>query len=178
MISTTNLSILFGQQILFKDVSIKFAEGNCYGLIGANGSGKSTFLKALSGEIETSSGHIHLPQEKRVATLRQDHFAFDEYTVMQTALMGHQELYDLLTEKDSLEAKSDISDDEGMRLSEIYGEMAELDGYEAESNAGKLLGGLGITSDMYNMRMEMLDGGIKVRVLLVQALFGNPDILL
>ncbi len=178
MITTTNLSIMFGQQVLFKDVSIKFMEDNCYGLIGANGSGKSTFLKALSGEIETSSGHIYLPKGKRIATLRQDHFAFDEYTVMQTALMGHKELYDLLTEKDILEAKEEITDEEGLRLSEIYSEMAELDGYEAESDAGKLLGGLGITAEMHSAQMKTLEGGVKVRVLLVQALFGNPDILL
>jgi len=178
MISTTNLSILFGPQILFKDVSIKFVEENCYGLIGANGSGKSTFLKALSGELDASSGHIHLPKGKRLATLSQDHFAFDEYTVMQTALMGHKELYEILEEKDILEVKDDISDEEGLRLSEIYSEMAELDGYEAESDAGKLLDGLGISADMYDTQMKSLDGGIKVRVLLVQALFGNPDILL
>jgi ATPase subunit of ABC transporter with duplicated ATPase domains len=178
MIATTNLSILFGKQVLFKDVSIKFVQENCYGLIGANGSGKSTFLKALSGEIETSSGHIHIPKGKRIATLRQDHFAFDEYTVMQTALMGHKELYELLNEKDILEAKADITDEEGMRMSEIYGELAEFDGYEAESDAGKLLDGLGITADMYDSPMKALDGGVKVRVLLVQALFGNPDILL
>lgn len=178
MITISNLSILFGQQVLFKDVSIKFIEDNCYGLIGANGSGKSTFLKALSGEIETSSGHIHLPKGKRIATLRQDHFAFDDYTVMQTALMGHKKLYDLLMEKNILEAKEDISDAEGMRMSEIYAELAELNGYEAESDAGKLLSGLGISADLYDMSMKTLDGGVKVRVLLVQALFGNPDILL
>ena len=178
MIATTNLSILFGQQVLFKDVTIKFAEENCYGLIGANGSGKSTFLNALSGEVDASSGHIHLPRGKRIATLRQDHFAFDEYTVMQTALMGHEELYELLKEKDLLETKIDITDEEGMRLSEIYSEMAELDAYEAESDAGKLLDGLGIAADTYDTPMKALDGGVKVRVLLVQALFGNPDILL
>ncbi len=178
MITTMNMSILFGQQVLFKDVSIKFVEENCYGLIGANGSGKSSFLNALSGEIDISSGHIHLPGGKRIATLRQDHFAFDKYTVMQTALMGHKELYELLEEKDLLEAKADITDDEGMRMSEIYSEIAELDGYEAESDAGKLLDGLGITADMHDIPMKALDGGVKVRVLLVQALFGNPDILL
>lgn len=178
MIETSNLSILFGQQILFKDVSIKFGERNCYGLIGANGSGKSTFLKALAGDIETSSGHIHLPKGKRIATLRQDHYEFDEYTVMQTALLGHKKLYDLLQEKDILEAKTEITDEEGMRMAEIYGEMAELDGYEAESEAGKLLDGLGIPADTYQTKMKALDGGVKVRVLLVQALFGNPDILL
>ena len=178
MISTTKLSIIFGQQILFKDVSIKFVEENCYGLIGANGSGKSTFLQALSGEIDYTSGSISLPKGKRIATLRQDHFEFDEYTVMQTALLGHKELYDLLQEKNSLETKADITDDEGMRLSEIYSEMAELDGYEAESDAGKLLDGLGISADLFDAPMKSLEGGVKVRVLLVQALFGNPDILL
>ncbi|MFC2088406.1 ABC-F family ATP-binding cassette domain-containing protein [Calditrichota bacterium] len=178
MISTTNLSILFGKQVLFKDVSIKFTDDNCYGLIGANGSGKSTFLKALAGEIDVSSGHIYLPKGKRLATLQQDHFAFDEYTIMQTALMGHKELYELLQEKDELEAKADMTDDEGMRLSEIYGDMAKYDGYEAESDAGKLLEGLGISSDIHDAPMKSLDGGVKVRVLLVQALFGNPDILL
>ena len=178
MISTTNLSILFGKQVLFKDVSIKFVQENCYGLIGANGSGKSTFLKALAGEQDVSSGHIHLPKGKRLATLQQDHFAFDEYTVIQTALMGHKELYELLQEKDELEAKTDITDDEGMRLSEIYGDMGKFDGYEAESDAGKLFEGLGISTDIHNAPMKSLDGGVKVRVLLVQALFGNPDILL
>lgn len=178
MISTTKLSIIFGQQVLFKDVSIKFVEENCYGLIGANGSGKSTFLQALAGETDVSSGHISLPKGKRIATLRQDHFAFDDYTVMQTALMGHKELYDLLQEKDILEAKAELTDEQGIRLSEIYSEMAELDGYEAESNAGRLLDGLGITADMFDAKMNALEGGVKVRVLLVQALFGNPDILL
>ena len=178
MIETSNLSILFGPQILFKEVSIKFVEQNCYGLIGANGSGKSTFLKALAGEIDVSSGHIYVQKGKRIATLRQDHFAFDECTVMQTVLMGHPALYEILQEKDILEAKADITDEEGMRMAEIYSEMAELDGYEAESEAGKLLDGLGITEDMHPTLMKTLDGGVKVRVLLVQALFGNPDILL
>jgi ATPase subunit of ABC transporter with duplicated ATPase domains len=178
MITTTNLTISFGQQILFKDVTIKFGEESCYGLIGANGSGKSTFLKALAGEIDCTSGQINLPPGKRIATLRQDHFAFDEYTVMQTALIGHPKLYELLKERDILEAKADITEEEGMRMAEIYSEMAELDAYEAESDAGRLLGGLGITSDMYTTPMKYLEGGVKVRVLLVQALFGNPDILL
>ena len=178
MITTDNLSILFGQQILFKDVSVKFAEQNCYGLIGANGSGKSTFIKALSGDIDTSSGHIHLPKGKRIATLSQDHFAFDDHTVMQTALMGHKELYKLINEMNILEEKEDLSDDEGMRMADIYVELAEMDGYEAESDAGKLLDGLGITANMHNSLMKTLEGGIKMRVLLVQALFGNPDILL
>ncbi len=178
MIATENLSISFGQQVLFKDVSIKFSEDSCYGLIGANGSGKSTFLKALSGEIESSTGHVHLPHDKRLATLKQDHFAFDEFTVMQTVLLGYKELYDLLVERDALEAKEEMTEEEGMRISEIYCEIAERDGYEAESDAGKLLDGLGITPDMYDTPMVALEGGVKVRVLLVQALFGNPDILL
>ena len=178
MIETSNLTIQFGPQILFKEVSIKFVEQNCYGLIGANGSGKSTFLKALSGEVDVSSGHIYVQKGKRIATLRQDHFVFDEFTVMQTVLMGHPALYKILQEKEILEAKADITDEEGMRMAEIYGEMAELDGYDAESEAGKLLDGLGITDDMHHMQMKKLEGGVKVRVLLVQALFGNPDILL
>jgi ATPase subunit of ABC transporter with duplicated ATPase domains len=178
MIATTNLTISFGKQVLFKDVSIKFVEENCYGLIGANGSGKSTFLNALSGEIDATAGEISLPRKKRIATLRQDHFAFDEFTVMQTALMGHHELYELLQEKSQLEAKTDITDEEGMRMSEIYSAIADLDGYEAESDAGKLLDGLGITAEMHDLPMKALEGGSKVRVLLVQALFGNPDILL
>lgn len=178
MITTTNLTIMFGQQILFKDVSIKFGEESCYGLIGANGSGKSTFLKALAGEIDCTSGQINLPVGKRLATLKQDHFAYDEYTVMETVLLGHKKLYDILRERDTLEAKEDITEDEGMRMSEIYAEMAELDAYEAESDAGRLLEGIGISSDMHATRMKFLEGGVKVRVLLVQALFGNPDILL
>ena len=178
MIETSNLTIQFGPQILFKEVSIKFVEQNCYGLIGANGSGKSTFLKALSGEVDVSSGHIYVQKGKRIATLRQDHFVFDEFTVMQTVLMGHPALYKILQEKEILEAKADITDEEGMRMAEIYGEMAELDGYDAESEAGKLLDGLGITDDMHHTQMKKLEGGVKVRVLLVQALFGNPDILL
>jgi ATPase subunit of ABC transporter with duplicated ATPase domains len=178
MISTTNLSISFGHDILFKDVSVKFGEESCYGLIGANGSGKSTFLKVLSGEIEATSGTVHLPKGKRIATLQQDHYAFDDYTVMQTVLLGHKELYDLLQERDVLEAKADITEDEGMRMSEIYAEMGELDAYEAESEAGRLLDGLGILPDMHATPMKFLEGGVKVRVLLVQALFGNPDILL
>lgn len=178
MIATSDLTIAFNTQVLFKDVSIKFSGDNCYGLIGANGSGKSTFLKALSGEQDINSGQIHIQKGKRIATLRQDHFVFDEYTVMQTALMGHKELYDLLNEKDILESKENLTDDEGMRLADIYGEMAELGAYEAESEAGKLLDGLGITADMHSTLMETLESGVKVRVLLVQALFGNPDILL
>ncbi|HDR04265.1 MAG TPA: ATP-binding cassette domain-containing protein [Candidatus Marinimicrobia bacterium] len=178
MIACSELTIAFGQQILFKDVSIKFSNDNCYGLIGANGSGKSTFLRALAGEQEIRSGQIHVQKGKRIATLRQDHFAFDEFTVMQTALMGHKELYDMLNEKELLEVKDDITDLEGMRLADLYGELAELDGYEAESEAGKLLDELGVSADMHHSLMENLESGVKVRVLLVQALFGNPDILL
>ncbi len=178
MISTDNLTVSFGQRTLFKDVSIKFSDDNCYGLIGANGSGKSTFLKVLSGEIEASTGAVSLQKGKRLATLRQDHFAFDEYTVMQTALMGHRELFDLLSEKDSLESRDDLNDDEGMRLADLYGDLAEMGGFEAESEAGRLLDGLGIGAEFYDRPMKKLEAGMKVRVLLVQALFGNPDILL
>ena len=173
MITTTNLSVTFGHQLLFKDVSIRFGEQSCYGLIGANGSGKSTFLKVLSGEIDASTGQVNLPKGKRIATLRQDHYEFDDYTIMETVLLGHKKLFDLIKERDVLEAKADITEDEGMRMSEIYGEMAELNAFEAE--AGRLLAGLGITSEMHSTAMKFCEGGVKLRVLLMQALFGNRD---
>jgi len=178
MIIVDNLSVAFGKRILFKDVSLKFTPENCYGLIGANGSGKSTFLKVLSGEIEPSRGSIIMDPNKRMACLRQDHFGFDEQTVMSTVIMGHKKLFDLIVEKDILEAKADLTDDEGMRMSEIYGELADLDGYEAESEAAGILAGLGIQTELHETLMKNLEGGEKVRVLLAQAIFGNPDILL
>jgi len=178
MISVENLTHTFGAKTLFKDVNLQFTPGNCYGLIGANGSGKSTFLKILSGELEISKGNIAVENKKRLSFLRQDHYAFDEFTVMQTVLTGHRKLYELFKEKDALEAKTDMSDDDGMRLSEIYGEFGELGGYEAESDAGAMLEGLGISTDLHDSLMKNLEGGEKVRVLLAQAIFGNPDILL
>ncbi|MCL2844681.1 MAG: ATP-binding cassette domain-containing protein [Chitinivibrionia bacterium] len=178
MISVENLTHTFGAKTLFKDVNLQFTPGNCYGLIGANGSGKSTFLKILSGELEVAKGNIAVENKKRLSFLRQDHYAFDEFTVMQTVLMGHKKLYELFKEKDALEAKTDMSDEDGMRLSEIYGEFGEIGGYEAESDAGTMLEGLGISTDKHEVLMKSLDGGEKVRVLLAQAIFGNPDILL
>ncbi|MDR0303570.1 MAG: ATP-binding cassette domain-containing protein [Chitinispirillales bacterium] len=178
MISVENLTHTFGSKLLFKDVNLQFTPGNCYGLIGANGSGKSTFLRILSGELDISKGNVSIENKKRLSFLRQDHYAFDEFSVMQTVLMGHKKLYDLMIEKDALEAKTDMSDDDGMRLSEIYGEFGEFGGYEAESDAGVMLEGLGISTERHGDLMKNLEGGEKVRVLLAQALFGNPDILL
>jgi len=178
MISVENLTHTFGSKLLFKDVNLQFTPGNCYGLIGANGSGKSTFLKILSGELDISKGNVSVESKKRLSFLRQDHYAFDEFAVLQTVLMGHKKLYELMKEKDALEAKTDMNDEDGMRLSEIYGEFGELGGYEAESDAGVMLEGLGISTEKHGDLMKNLEGGEKVRVLLAQALFGNPDILL
>ena len=178
MISVENLTHTYGSKLLFKDVNLQFTPGNCYGLIGANGSGKSTFLKILSGELDISKGNVLMESKKRLSFLRQDHYEFDEYTVMQTVLKGHKKLYELMQEKDSLECKTNMSDEEGMRLSEIYGEFGEFGGYEAESDAGTMLEGLGIASGLHQSLMKDLEGGEKIRVLLAQALFGNPDILL
>jgi len=178
MIAVENLTHTFGAKTLFKDVNLQFTPGNCYGLIGANGSGKSTFLKILSGELETAKGNVSVENKKRLSFLRQDHYAFDEFSVMETVLMGHKKLYNLFKEKEALESKSDMSDADGNRLGEIYGEFGEIGGYEAESDAGTMLEGLGIESDKHETLMKNLEGGEKVRVLLAQALFGNPDILL
>ncbi len=178
MITVENLTVAFGKRVLFKDVCLKFTPENCYGLIGANGSGKSTFIKVLSGEIEPSKGAVHIDPNKRMAVLRQDHYVFDEFSVINTVIMGHKQLFDLIAEKDILEAKADLTDDEGMRMSEIYGELAELNGYEAEAEAATLLAGLGIETALHDTQMKNLEGGQKVRVLLAQAIFGNPDILL
>lgn len=178
MIAVENLTHTFGAKTLFKDVNLQFTPGNCYGLIGANGSGKSTFLKILSGELEVAKGNVAIENKKRLSFLHQDHYAFDEFTVMETVLMGYKKLYDLFKEKEILESKPDMSDADGNRLGEIYGEFGEIGGYEAESDAGAMLEGLGITSDKHDTLMKNLEGGEKVRVLLAQALFGNPDILL
>ncbi len=178
MISVSDVSLSFGKQVLFKDVNIKFTPGNCYGVIGANGSGKSTFLKILSGEIEADTGDIILGPGQRMAVLKQDQFAYDEYTVMDTVIMGHKKLYDVMTEKNNLYAKPDFSEEDGIRAAELEGDFAELGGWEAESEAGILLAGLGVPESAQQELMGDLELGVKVRVLLAQALFGNPDILL
>lgn len=178
MISTSNIELQFGKRILFKDVSVKFTPGNCYGLIGANGAGKSTFLKVLSGEIEASKGDVIITPGERLAVLKQNHYEFDEFPVLQTVIMGHSRLYAIMEEKDALYAKPDFSDEDGMRVSELECEFAELNGWDADTEAARLLNGLGISEDLHDKLMSELGGAEKVRVLLAQALFGNPDILL
>ncbi len=178
MITANNVSLHFGRQKLFSKVNINFAKGNCYGLIGANGSGKSTFLKILSGDIETSSGDVFVAPGERISVLKQDQFAFDEHKVLSTVIMGHKRLYEIMTEKDALYSKEDFSDEDGMRISELEGEFSELDGWNAEPDAAKLLNNVGIPEELLDVGMKQLEGGQKVRVLLAQALFGNPDILL
>ncbi len=178
MISTSNIELQFGKRVLFKDVSVKFTPGNCYGLIGANGAGKSTFLKVLSGEIEPSKGDVIITPGDRLAVLKQNHYEFDEFPVLQTVIMGHSRLYAIMEEKDALYAKPEFSDEDGMRVSELECEFAELNGWDADTEAARLLNGLGISEDLHEKLMSELDGAEKVRVLLAQALFGNPDILL
>jgi len=178
MISTSNVTLSYGTQILFKDVSIKFNPGNCYGLIGANGSGKSTFLKILSGEIETDAGEVFINKNQRLAVLKQDHFVYDEYSVLHTVIMGYEKLYSLMQEREAIYAKEDFSEEDGLKAAELEGEFSELNGWEAESEAGILLNGLGINESFYEKKMKDLEQGHKVKVLLAQALFGNPDILL
>ncbi len=178
MLHANDLTLAFGERVLFKKVNIKFRPGNCYGLIGANGSGKSTFLKILSGEIEPNEGEVLTNPGDRIAILRQDHFAFDEYTVLDTAIMGHKRLYDVLREREEIYAKEEFLNEDGIRISELEEEVDELNGYEAESDAAKLLSGLGIGKELHEKKMKELEGGEKVKVLLAQALFGNPDILL
>ncbi|WP_110953568.1 ABC-F family ATP-binding cassette domain-containing protein [Anaerosinus massiliensis] len=178
MISTNGLTLQFGKRILFKDVNIKFTPGNCYGVIGANGAGKSTFLKLLAGDIEPTKGSIDITPGERLAVLKQNHYEFDEYEVLKTVIMGHHRLVEIMDEKDALYAKPDFSDEDGMRVSELECEFAELDGWEAEPEAARLLNGLGIPEPLHTAKMAELSGKEKVRVLLAQALFGNPDILL
>jgi ATPase subunit of ABC transporter with duplicated ATPase domains len=178
MISTSNITLRYGKRVLFEDVSIKFAPGNCYGLIGANGAGKSTFLKILSGEIEANSGSVNITPGDRMAVLKQNHFEFDDTEVLKTVMLGHKKLFDIIEEKDALYAKPDFSDKDGERASELEGQFAELDGWNAESDAASLLSGLGIKEDLHVLKMKELNGSEKVRVLLAQAIFGNPDILL
>jgi len=178
MINVTDVSLQFGDQKLFEDVNIKFLPGNCYGLIGANGAGKSTFLKVLSGEIESQSGHVHLPKDHRMTVLKQNHFEFENELVLEVVMMGHKRLFDIMKEKDEIYMKPDFSDEDGMKAAELEGEFAEMNGYEAESDAAVLLKGLGIDEKTHSKKMSELTGGDKVKVLLAQALFGNPDVLL
>jgi ATPase subunit of ABC transporter with duplicated ATPase domains len=178
MITTSGISLRFGKQKLFSDVSLTFSQGNCYGLIGANGSGKSTFLKILSGELESTAGDVVIPADKRMAVLKQDQFAFDEYTAINTVIMGHKRLYDIICQKEELYAKDDFSDKDGIKVSELEEEFGELDGWSAESNASKMLSDLGMPENLHEMQMSQLEEGLKVRVLLAQALFANPDILI
>ena len=178
MINVTGVGLRFGDRQLFKDVNLKFTEGNCYGVIGANGAGKSTFLKILSGEIEANDGSVTIEPGKRMAVLKQDHFQFDEEIVLNTVIMGHERLHQIMLEKDAIYMKEDFTDEDGMKAAELEAEFAELDGWESESNAASLLMGLGIPKDLHDKQIKELKGGDKVKVLLAQALFGKPDILL
>ncbi|MCG8632632.1 MAG: ATP-binding cassette domain-containing protein [Desulfobacterales bacterium] len=178
MICATNITLAYGKRMLFKDVNIQFKPGNCYGLIGANGAGKSTFLKILAGDIEADSGNVSVGPRERIAVLRQDHFAFDGHRVMDTVIMGHEQLYKIKEERDLLYAKPDFSDEDGIRSGELEVQFEEMNGYESESEAAVLLKNLGISENLHTKKMKELEGGEKVRVLLAQALFGNPDVLL
>ncbi len=178
MIQASNVSLRFGKKALFEDVNIKFTEGNCYGIIGANGAGKSTFLKLLSGELETTTGEIIITPGERLSVLEQDHFKYDDYPVLDTVIMGNQRLYDIMKEKDAIYAKEDFTEEDGIRASELEGEFATMNGWEAESDAATLLNGLSIDTELHDKKMSELSGSEKVKVLLARALFGNPDILL
>ena len=178
MITVSNVAFQFGGQLLFKDVDLKFTPGNCYGIIGANGAGKSTFLRLLCGELSPTKGDIIIPENVRMSVLKQNHFAFEEFSVLDTVIMGNRRLYDIMKEKDALYSKEDFSDEDGIRASELEGEFAELNGWEAESDASKLIQGLGLSDDYLYMQMSSLKESEKVKVLLAQALFGNPDIIL
>ncbi|PWW31755.1 ATPase subunit of ABC transporter with duplicated ATPase domains [Cytobacillus oceanisediminis] len=178
MITVSNVGLRYGDRKLFEDVNIKFTPGNCYGLIGANGAGKSTFLKILSGEIEAQSGSVHLGPDERLAVLKQNHFEYEEYEVLKVVIMGHARLYEVMQEKDAIYMKADFTDEDGMKAAELEGEFAELNGWEAESEAAILLKGLGIEEELHTKKMADLSGSEKVKVLLAQALFGKPDVLL
>ncbi|MEN9977484.1 MAG: hypothetical protein RLZZ569_109 [Bacteroidota bacterium] len=178
MISVNNLSLQFGKRVLFDDVNLKFGSGNCYGVIGANGAGKSTFLKIITGEQDPTSGRVELEPGKRMAVLSQNHFAFDQYEVLQTVIMGHKRLSEIMVEKDALYAKPDFSDEDGMRASELEAEFADMEGWNAETDAATLLSNLGIDESKHYMKMEDVPSEFKVRILLAQALFGNPDVLI
>lgn len=178
MISARNITLAYGKRVLFDEVNIHFTKGNCYGVIGANGAGKSTFLKILSGEIEPNKGAVDITPGERMAVLKQNHFEFDEVTVLNTVLMGHKRLWDVMHERDAIYAKADFTEEDGMKAGELEAEFGEMGGYEAESNAGSLLSDLGVKEDLHQSLMRDIPGNFKVRVLLAQALFGNPDILL
>lgn len=178
MLQVSNVSLRFGKRVLFEEVNIKFTEGNCYGLIGANGAGKSTFLKILSGEIESQTGSISMNPGERMSILKQNHFEYEEVEVLQTVIMGNKRLYDIMLEKDAIYLKEDFTEEDGNKAADLEAEFAELNGWEAESEAGSLLGGLGISADLHYTLLKDLNGSDKVKVLLAQALFGNPDILL
>ncbi len=177
MLQVTNVGLRFGDKELFKDVNLKFTKGNCYGIIGANGAGKSTFLKILAGDIEANTGSVSITEKERMSVLRQDHFKYEEETVLNVVIMGHERLYQIMQEKDALYMKPDFSEEDGIKAAELEGEFAELDGWDAETNAERLLMGLGIDKDMHYKQMKELTGGEKVKVLLAQALFGKPEIL-
>ena len=178
MITAQDITLSYGERVLFKDVNIKFVPGNCYGVIGANGAGKSTFLKILSGEIPADKGDIITPPGVRIAVLKQDQFAFDQYSVIHTVIMGYRKLYDIMIEKDEIYTREDFTEEDGIRAAELEAEFAELNGWEAEAEAGKLLSGLGLAAELHEKNMSELESNQKVRVLLAQALFGNPDVLL
>ena len=178
MISAINVTLRFGKEPLFENVNATFSAGNCYGLIGANGSGKTTFLKILAGEVEPSAGEVSVEPRKRLSMLKQDQYAYDEYTALATVVMGHKRLYEIMTEKDALYAKPDFSDADGMLAAELEHEFGELNGWDAEGEAAKLLSGMGVKEKLHGLKMKQLESSQKVRVLLAQALFGNPDILL
>lgn len=178
MISVSNLSLRYGKRVLFEDVNIRFTEGNCYGIIGANGAGKSTFLKILSGEIDPTTGKVEIGKDQRMSVLKQNHYAYDEFTVLETVIMGNDKLYDVMKQKDAIYAKEDFTEEDGLKAGELEGLFAEMDGWNAESDAATLLSNLGIKEEFHNRLVKELDGNQKVRVLLAQAIFGNPDILL
>ena len=178
MINSIGVTVRFGKRVLFEDVNIKFTKGNCYGLIGANGAGKTTFLKILAGDIEPNTGSVSITEKERMSVLRQDHFRYDEETVLDVVIMGHERLYQIMKEKDALYMKEDFSEEDGIKAAELEGEFAELDGWDAETNAEKILMGLGIEKDLHYKQLKELEGGEKVKVLLAKALFGKPEILL
>src|SRR6478672_1171541 len=178
MISVNNVTLAYGKRVLFDEVNLSFTKGNCYGIIGANGAGKSTFLKILSGEIEPNKGVVEITSGERMAVLKQNQFEFEEQTVLNTALMGHAKLWKMMHERETIYAKADFDEEDGMRAAELEADFGEMGGYEAESNAASLLGSLGVTEEFHNSLLQDIPGNLKVRVLLAQALFGNPDILL